>query len=503
MEFSETPIGARTSMGTKYPNKSCRKWVFFKGRGWSGRRSKHYDQLYRKMKRFGKATITLLYNAQTISTRQAWCKPEVQWQIEEVLHQLLKDLHPNRACRRLLAEEDMYLLKHITYQTVREFRIESKEHVGLGKCKDQEWIPEEYKDALEGEIRPMYLADEHADETGYADGDGVDDRFDFNAFSPNTSSPNTSSPLSNSGSPIEADDAMGDLDPIPSYYTSQDAYSLSPPPNAATIEPNPNMTVNLHDTEFSMGPPTGHTAPLTNNSGTVDDNDVNTMDNFISPSFSWNDTHWDAFVDIEISTPTDDIDMILRNATSVNAQHAVQAPDTLQLNHALVNEKPEWNNFLNTTPNETTNASAPSQHPISVPNTTHLPNTSPNWDPEYGIVDINALTRSYTTPKECANVSAVAIQYNLPSSNADASYHSMAQDLSTLPNEYGNPADYAHAGSSFDREGNAACDPNDWTTDCTPTNWTTTDRTTTDLYPPDFHTPHATYPSYNVEYTSP
>ena len=451
-------------MGTKYPNKSCRKWVFFKGRGWSGRRSKHYDQLYRKMKRFGKAAITLLYNAQTKSTRQAWCDPEVQWQIEEVLHQLLKDLHPNRACRRLLAEEDMYLLKHITYQTVREFRIESKEHVGLGRCKDQEWVPEEYKDALEGEIRPLCLADEYADENSYANGDGVDDGFDFNAFSPNTSSPNTSSPLSNSSSPIEADDAMGDLDPIPSYYTSQDAYSLSLPPNAATIEPNPNTTVNLHDTEFSMGPPTGHTAPLTNNSGTVDDDDVNTMDNFISPSFSWNDTHWDAFVDIEISTPSDDIDMILRNAMSVNVQHTAQATNTTQLHHTFLNRNPECNAFLTTAPNETTavigDSSAASQHPISAPNTTQLPNTSPNWDPEYGIVDINALTRSDTSPNEYASVSAIPEQYYLLSSNANANYHSVAQNLSTLPNEYGNPADYARAGSSFDREGDAASDFN-------------------------------------------
>ena len=254
------------------------------------------------MKRFGKAAITTLYNARTKATRKAWCEPEVQWQKEEVLHRLLKDLHPNRTCRRLLADSDMILLKHITYQMIREFNMCSREHV---KCKDQEWISEEYADALEGEMRPICLADDYADSTGCADGDGLDDVVGFNAFSPNTSSRNASSPLSDSSGTIEDGDAMRDLNPIPGYYTSQDFYTLSLLPIAAAIEPNLNTPVNHYDTEFSMATPT----PLTN-IRTMNE-DAIAMDNLISPS-SWNDTQWDAFVGTETSNPTQDIDTILR-----------------------------------------------------------------------------------------------------------------------------------------------------------------------------------------------
>ena len=218
----------------------------------------------------------------------------------------------------------MILLKHVTYQTIREFNMCSREHVELGKCKDQEWIPEEYADALEGEIRSMCLADDYADSTGCADRDGLNDVVGFNTFSPNTSSRNASSPLSDSSGTIEDGDAMRDLTPIPCYYTSQDSYSLSLSPIATAIEPNLNTPVNHYDTEFSMATPT-----LLTNIRTMNE-DAITMDNIISPS-SWNDIQWDAFVGTETSNPTQDIDTFLRNATSLNAQRSVQVPDTTQL----------------------------------------------------------------------------------------------------------------------------------------------------------------------------
>lgn len=345
-------------------------------------------------------------------------------------------------------------------------------------------------DALKGQIGSLCLADEYVDETGYADGDGVDNGSDFNVFSPNTFSPNASSPLSDFSGTIEDGNAMGDLDSIPGYYTSQDSYNSSLPPNAAVIEPNPDTTVYVHDTEFSMATLT----PLTNSRAV--DQDAEAIDNFIFPSF-WNDIHWDAFVDTETSTPTDDIDIILRNGTSLDAQRLVQIPDTLQLDHTLLNQNAECDTFLTTAPNENTSviggSSTTPQHPISASDTTHLHNTSANWEPEWDLVDTNTLTRSHTTPNEYASVSAVPEHYYLSSSNANANasaighYHAIAQDLSTLPNEYGNPADYSRGGNSFDREGNAACDFNNWT----PIN----------LYPPDLHTPHPTYQAYNVDYT--
>ena len=306
-------------ISTKYPHKSCRKWVFFQGRGWNGGQSDHYDQLYKDMKQFGKAAITTFYNAQTHNTRKAWLKLEVKGQMERVLRQLLKDLHPNLECRQLLAESNKILLKHIAYQTLREFKARCMKQLEPGEYEDQGWIPEEYVYALEGSIRLLHSADDDTDSTAKDDENGLNDSFDFNAFSL----------FSNFGGIIEDGDAVGDWNLIPGYYTSQDSYSLSLPPIDAAFKPNFNTIAHHYDTEFSMGTSVGIRNPLPN-TRTMDE-DANTMDTFIPPS--WNDTHWDAFIDTETSNPIEDIDTILRNATSLNAQRAVQALDMTQLSN--------------------------------------------------------------------------------------------------------------------------------------------------------------------------
>ena len=229
-------------------------------------------------------------------------------------------------------------------------------------------------DVLKGEIRPLWLVDEYVDETGYADGDGVDDGSNFDTFSPNTSSP-----LSNPSSPIECGNTMGELNPIPGYYTSEETYTPSLPPNAAAIEPSLDTNVNLYDTEFLM--PT--LTPLTKIRAV--DQDAEAIDNSISPP-SWNDIHWDAFVDSGTSIPTDDVNMIFRNATSPDAQRLVQMPDAPQLDHTLLNQKSECDNFFTTASSNSTSvigdSSAGSQHHISAPDPTQLSNTSVNWEPE-------------------------------------------------------------------------------------------------------------------------
>ena len=321
-------------ISTKYPHKSCRKWVFFQGRGWNGGQSDHYDQLYRDMKQFGKAAVTTFYNAQTKNTRKAWLKPEVKGQTERVLRQLLKDLHPNLECRQLLAESDKILLKHIAYQTLREFKARYRKQLEPGEYEDQGWIPPEFAYALEGSIRPLHSAGDYADSTAKDDENGLNDYFDFNAFSP----------FSTLSGNVEDGDAMGDWNPIPGYYTSQDSYSLSLPPLDAAIKPCFNTIVHHYDTEFSIDTSVGIGNPLPNT--LTMDEETKTMDTFI-PS-AWNDTHWDAFVDTETSNPIEDIDTILRNATSLNAQRAVQIPDMTQLNNTSLNWNLRWEASIST-----------------------------------------------------------------------------------------------------------------------------------------------------------
>ena len=173
-------------------------------------------------------------------------------------------------------------------------------------------MPEEYAYALKGSIRSLRLADDYANSTADAAENGLNDVFDFNAVAPNASSP-----LSDSSGSVKDSDAIGDLDPTPEYYASQDAYSLSLPPHDAAIISNLNTTANFHDPNFAIDTPTGITAPLPNTPNLNEE--AYTTNNFVSPS-SWNDTHWDAFVDTETSNPVEDIDTFPMDATSLNAQ---------------------------------------------------------------------------------------------------------------------------------------------------------------------------------------
>ena len=429
------------------------------------------------MKKFGRAAVTTFYNAQANNTRKAWLKPEIQKLAEELLHQLLKDLHPDLECRQLLGEIDKIILKHITHQTLREFKSRCRRHFDPGEYEGEKWVPEEYAYALKGSMRPLRLADDYADLTGHANGNGLNDVFDYNGFSPNTSSPNAFSPLSDSSDTVKDGDAMGDMNPIPGYYTSQDSSFLSLTPNNAAIKPNLNNTANHYDTEFSMGTSTGIAAPLPNTR--IMNEKANTTDNFI-PS-PWNDAHWDAFVDTEISNPIEDIDTILRNATSLRGQRGVQVPDITQPDNAPLNRNPEWYAFFNTAPNQDMNvagdSSAASQRTVHVPNTTPPNNTSLNSEAHWNFVNYDSLPTSNTAPKEHANVvgasSAVPEQFNLSSSIGN---YSVGQGISTFPNDFGNAAGYSPARSSFDLERNAAWDPNDWTS----IDWTTIDWTTID-----------------------
>ena len=494
--------GASMGPKTEYPHKSCPKWAFFKGRGWDGSQSQHYDQIYKLMKRFGKAAITTLYNAQSKTTRKAWCDPEVRWQTQELLHRLLKDLHPNRVCRRLLAESDMVLLKHITYQTQREFRIPNREHLESGECIDEEWIPEVYAEALDGSIRPLHLADDHADLIDEANRAGLNDAFDFNTFSSNASSPSAFSPLLDSNSNIEDVEAVGDLDLTHGHYTSQDTYILPLPPNHAAIEPNLKTTVNHYDTEFLMATSVGNGVPLPNTH--IVDEDLITMDNFVSTS-SWNDTHWDAFVDTETSAPMEDIDTILKNTLSVHTPPTIQAPDTTQLGNTFPDWNYGWDVFDISAPSENANivgdfSTAPlnAQPAMQVPDINLLNNASLNGESWWDFVDFDSLPGGNTASNEYANASAIPLEQTILSTNANANdignYYSLGRGISTSPNGSGNAASYLPLGSSFDREGNAAWDPNDWTT---------IDWTTIDLRLPDLNAPRAGHQDYNVDWSPP
>ena len=454
------------------------------------------------MKKFGRAAITTFYNAQTNNTRKAWFEPEVQGQMVEILHQLLKDLHPDLKCRQLLAETDKIILNHITHQTLREFKSRCRRHLEPGEYENEEWVPEEYAYALKGSIRPLRFDKDYAEVNGQANGDGLNHVFDHNTFSPNASSP-----LSDSSENVKDGDAIEDMNPIPSCYASQNSCFPLLTPNDAAIDPNLNTTVNHYDTEFSMGTPNGIGAPLFN-TRTMNEN-ANTTDNFI-PS-PWNDTHWDAFVDTEISNPIEDIDTILRNATSLNGQCGVQVPDTTQLNTAPLNRKPEWYAFANTAPNEYASVAGGSwtafQHAVQVSDTTSLNNTSLNSGARWNFVNYDSLPTSNTAPKEHANVvgasSAVPEQFNLPSSTGN---YSVGQGINSFPSDFGNAAGYSPARSSFDLERNAAWDPNDWSTidwttiDWTTIDWTTIDWTTIDPSSPSLDAPHAAYQFYNATF---
>ena len=289
---------------------------------------------------------------------------------------------------------------------------------------------------MKGSIRLLHSADDDTDSTAKDDENGLNDSFDLNAFSP----------FSNFGGTIDDGDAMGDWNLFPGYYTSQDSYSLSLPPVDAAFKPNLNTTVNFHDTGFSIGTSVCIGAPLPNT--LTMDEDANTMDTFI-PS-AWNDTHWDAFVD------TEDIDTILKNATSLNAQRAVQMPDMTQLNNTSLN----WN---------------------------------PRWDAS---VSFDSFPRSNTILHRNANIagdsSAISKQCNLPSSNADTigNYYSVGQGNSIFLNDFGNTIGGSRTAlstneSSFDLDGNAAWDLTDWTT----IDWNTIDRSATDCTTIDWNSP--------------
>ena len=478
---------------TKYPHKSCAKWRFFEGRGWYDIQYNYHNQLYKEMKRFGRAAITTLYNAQTNLTRKAWCEPEVQLQTEEALHQLL-NMHPDRVCRRLLAESDMILLKHITYHAQKEFREHRCEHFESGKYIDGEWIPEVYAEVLEGLIRTLDLADENADSIDHANGDGLNDASDFNTFSPNASSPSPHSPHLDSNSNIEGVDAMGDLELIHRHYTSQDSDVSPQSLNHAVIEPNLKTTVNRYDIQFSMGTSVGVGVPLPD-THRVDQN-PNTTDSFVSPS-SRNDTHWNAFVDTKPSDPVEDIDTILRNATAANTQPTVQAPHTIPLHDTFL----DWNHGFDADILEHANIAGDSlaaplnaQPAMQVPDINPLNNASMDAVSWWGSVDFDSLPGGNTSRNEHANVSAVPMPYYLLSTNANANdiggYYSVGRGIRTSPNGSGNAASYLPLGTLFDREWNVAWGPNIWTA----MDWTNMDRRL-----PDHNAPRAGYQDYNID----
>ena len=136
---------------TKYPHKSCQKKEFFSGRGWDTGRSSPDEKRYRVMKRFGKATTSILYNLQSEERRRIWCNQEVQERTEKALRTPLRDCHPDPVCRQLLAEEDKKVLKHVIYHVVREFKAGPYRLSKHDYCKDvpQEWIPQEYIRSLQ------------------------------------------------------------------------------------------------------------------------------------------------------------------------------------------------------------------------------------------------------------------------------------------------------------------------------------------------------------------
>ena len=480
---------------TKYPYQSCPKRTFFKGRGWEGSKSTYYNQVYKQLKLFRKAAITTLYNAQTKTTRKAWYDPEVRWQTELSLHQLLKDLHPNRVCRRLLAESDMIVLKHTTYHTQREFKQCQMKHFKKGGCIDEGWIPEEYAEALEGSITPLHLHHDHANLIEQANRDGLNDTFESNTISSNASSASAFSPLLGSRSNIEDIDVMGDLNLVHGRHISQDPDVLPLPPNHAAIEPN--TTVNHDETEFSMGTSVGIGVPLTNTY--IVDEDLDSMEHFVSPS-SWNDTHWDAFVDTETSAPVEDIDTSLTNALSVHTPPAMQAPDTTQLGNTFPDWNCGWDVFDTSAPSENANnvggfsaANLNAQPAMQVPDMDPLNNSSLDRESWWDLVNFNSLPGGNTALNEYTNTSAVPMQYDILSTNAYANgmgdYYSVERGISGSANGSGNAASYLPIGSSFDREGNAPWHPNDWTT--------------IDMRLPDLNGPRAGYQDYNVEWTPP
>lgn len=463
------------------------------------------------MKKFARAAITFFYNAQKSNTRKAWLQPEVQKYAEEVLHQLLQDLHPNLECGQLLAETDMIVRKHIIYHTIREYRLRWKKYMEAGEYDDQNWMPEEYVYALEGSIRHLRLADDYADSTADPAENGLNDVFEFNAVSPNASSP--LSALSDSSGNIEDGEAIADPNPISGYHASQDAYSLSPPLHNAAIGPTLNTTAALHDPNFAIGTPTGIGAQLPNTCNM--DEESHTMNNFISPS-SWDDTHWDAFVDTETgtSTPVEEIDAILRHATSLDTQSAVHLPGMTPLNNATLNSIPDWDAFINNAPNHNTNvagnSSAVFQSAVQAPPITQLNNTSPNWEAEWNFINSdlfipkdNSSIIAYPSATPSPSPYNLPLPLPLPSSNATANYYSANQNINTFPNEYdfGNTAGYSSAGAekSFDAERNATWDSREWTSGES----TTGDWMTMNYRLPDLDAPCVGYKNYNVDWSTP
>ena len=457
------------------------------------------------MKGFGRAAIFVFYNAQTNDTRKDWSKSEVKEQAEEALRKLLTDLHPNPKCRKLLAEDNI-VLKHILYHVMRDFRGKLKSNQYLDV--DENWIPAEYANSLKDWKKPRLddiAADGHAESTANVDENSLNDFIDFNAFPP----------LSSFSGNIEDGDAMGDLDPIPEYHASQDFRNLSLPPNDAAIESNLNTIVNLHDIEFSKGTSGGIGAPFRGYHASQDpyslslppndaaiESHLNTTVNLHDIEFSKgtsggigaplpkisktdedvntrNDAYWDAFVETENSNPVEDIDTILGNATSLNAQRAVQVPHMTQQKNTSLNRNPyTFVNFDSYTRSNT----ASTQRAVQVPGMTQRNNASLNCNTDafidfdlhtrsntaltgqtmqapdmtqrrntslyqnpYTFVNSDLLSRSNTARNENSNVigysSAVPEQNYFPSSNADAIGNcSVGQRISPFLNDFSNAA---------------------------------------------------------------
>ena len=275
----------------QYPHKSCQKRAFFKGKGWSNKPQSDDDRRYRCMKKFGKATVITIYNAQTKNTRKAWKKPEVQGWLQKSLYRLLKDLHPDPECRELLAETDKYVLKHIVCHVLQEFR--SVYYKKYSASKNHQDLPEmnisgEYEHSLKDWMACLASADletkvdiiatdDQIDLTTNANENGHNESFHPNAeaiaANPNSYyidltinadesdfnhvlDPNTRAVVANPSlcSKIEDGNAKGGLNLMPAYHAFKNSCSSSLPPNNAAIESNPITTAIPHDIRLPICP---------------------------------------------------------------------------------------------------------------------------------------------------------------------------------------------------------------------------------------------------------
>ncbi len=239
------------------------------------------------MKRFGKAAVSIFYNAQTNSTRKAWYKLEVQRWTKKALSQLLKNLHPNPECRQLLAESDEIILKHIIHHVLREFkacykkRSEPKDyddiHPALIPNSLKDWMKQLDSAGLRTKLDDI-AADDPADLTANTDENSPNDHFNSHGdvfLADSTFSGN-----------IEDGIAMGDSSLIPGYNSSQDPGSPSLPRN------------DVQETEFLIGTPVSIGTPLPN---------IRLLNEDANTSSFQNDAHYDTIVDTENSNPMEDM----------------------------------------------------------------------------------------------------------------------------------------------------------------------------------------------------